>query len=83
MNWQGRAGLGLPMAPPPPELVERALETAASRGLQIDFTSTISERGLLVWSVVIITRRGTIRGVPQDLTADAWLTVLNEMGLLR
>jgi hypothetical protein len=73
---------GLPMAPPPSWLVERALEVADNIGLQVEFSTTITEKGLLVWCVLIVTERGTIRSWPEDLTADAWLECLNELGLV-
>lgn len=73
----------LPAHPPPPELVDVALQVAENRGLQVDFTTTITDAGLLVWCVQIETERGTLRDWPKDLMADSWLRCLNELGLLR
>lgn len=73
---------GLPMAPPPRWLVERALEVADNVGLQVEFSTTITDRGLLVWCVLVVTERGTVCEWPRDLTADAWLDCLNGLGLV-
>jgi hypothetical protein len=73
----------LPLAPPPAQLVEWALESAERQGLQLEFTTIISEAGLLVWCVQIVTERGTLTYAPADLTKNAWLELLNERGLLR
>jgi hypothetical protein len=74
---------GLPMAPPPAELVEHALDVAARIGLQAEFSTMITEEGLLVWCVEVVTERGTLREHPKDLTADAWIDCLNGLGLMR
>lgn len=73
----------MPLAPPPSELVDMARRAAAMRGLQVEFSTTITDKGVLVWCVEVITERGTLRRWPQDLTADAWLECLNDLGLAR
>jgi hypothetical protein len=73
----------VPLAPPPSELARRALEVAANLGLQVEFSTTITEEGLLVWCVEVDTERGTLRSWPKDLTQDAWLECLNGLGLIR
>ena len=72
---------GLPLAPPPSELVEIAETVAASAGLQVDFTSVIHE-GNLVWAVKIRTDRGDVTGIPKGNTERAWIECLHELGLL-
>jgi hypothetical protein len=37
----------------------------------------------LVWCVEVITDRGTLREHPKDLTTDAWIDCLNDLGLVR
>ena len=62
---------GLPLAPPPSELVEIAETVAASAGLQVDFTSVIE--GQLVWCVKIRTDRGDVTGIPKGNTERVWI----------
>jgi hypothetical protein len=76
-------GPHLPLAPPPSELVERALQVASKQGLQVEFTTMITDEGRLAWCVQIVTGRGTLRDRPTDLTADAWIECLNRLGLIR
>ena len=73
---------GLPLAPPPSELVEIAETVAASAGLQVDFTTVIEEGGQLVWCVKIRTDRGDVTGIPKGNTERAWIECLHELGLL-
>lgn len=73
---------GLPLAPPPDELVSRALEVAATAGLQVEFTTRINDEGILVWCVQIATERGTLIGTPNGNTEQAWIDVLHDLGLL-
>jgi hypothetical protein len=73
----------LPLAPPTEQLVDLALAAGARQGLQVEFSTTITDEGVLVWCVQIVTQRGTLRRWPADLTQDAWPELLNEMGLLR
>lgn len=73
---------GLPLAPPPEELVFRALEVAATAGLQAEFTTRVNEDGILVWCVQIVTGRGTVVGTPKGNSEAAWIACLHDLGLL-
>ena len=72
---------GLPLAPPPSELVEIAETVAASAGLQVDFTTVIQEGAARV-GVKIRTDRGDVTGIPKGNTERAWIECLHELGLL-
>lgn len=73
----------LPLAPPSENDVDMAMAAGARQGLQVEFSTTITDDGVLVWCVQIVTQRGTLRRWPHDLTKDAWPELLNELGLLR
>jgi hypothetical protein len=75
---------GLPLAPPPPDLVCRAEEIAAGvEGLQVRFVSVVHpDKGVLVWAVKLSTDRGTLTGIPNGNTDGDWLEVLHGLGLI-
>lgn len=86
---------GLPLNPPPEELVSRAMDVAVSQGLQVHFTTILATDpaphawqgdapSVLTWVVKITTDRGTITAWPgqrPDGPTD-WLGVLHELGLV-
>jgi hypothetical protein len=75
---------GLPLAPPPPDLVGRAEEIAAGvEGLQVRFTPVIDqEASVLIWAVKVETDRGTMLGIPKGNTDQACIECLHHLGLL-
>lgn len=82
---------GLPLAPPPDELVEHAIANAHKMGLKARFTTVVGPAGVLVWAIKLETGRGDLvrfpgcegyshrnrRWEPKD-----WLTVLHDLGLM-
>jgi hypothetical protein len=91
----GRSVRGLPLAPPPDELVERAMEVAASSGLQARFTTHVGPDGILIWVIKIETDRGDLIRWPGDdaglpmqsgnyvIRDEDWLSLLHELGLIQ